>query len=84
MLAWLAHLNGAVVLVDLNSKLATGGEVLRLGQVTLQAVVLHGVQVVLHAYQSPLVLVVLVFVAGPDLLEVGHNVVTPREGEIRG
>merc|ERR1719400_488840 len=42
----------------------------------LQTVVLHGVQVVLHAYQSPLVLGVLVLVAGPDLLKVGHNVVT--------
>ena len=78
-----ADLNGTVVLVDLNSKFAASGEVLRLGQVALEAVVLHGVQVVLHAYQSPLVLVVLVLVARPDLLKVGHNVVTPREGQIR-
>ena len=76
-----ADLNGTVVLVDLNSKLAARGEVLRLGQVALQAVVLHGVQVVLHPYQSPLVLVVLVLVAGPDLLKVGHDVVTSAHKE---
>ena len=79
-----ADLNGTVVLVDLNSKFAAGGEVLRLGQVALEAVVLHGVQVVLHPYQPPLVLVVLVLVAGPDFLEVGHDVVSPTEGQIRG
>ena len=44
---------------------------------TLEAVVLHGVHVVLHANQPPLVLVVLVLVAWPDLLEVGHDVITP-------
>ena len=69
-------LDGTVVLVDLDAQLAAGGEVLRLGQVTLQTVVLHGVEVVVHAYQSPLVLVVLVLVAGPDLLKVGNNVIS--------
>ena len=62
-------------MVDLNSKFAAGGEVLRLGQVALEAVVLHGVHVVLHPDEPPLVLGVLVLVAGPDLLEVGHDVV---------
>ena len=73
-------LDGTVVLVDLDAQLAAGGEVLGLGQVTLQTVVLHGVEVVVHAYQSPLVLVVLVLVAGPDLLKVGHDMV-PSEQE---
>ena len=41
----------------------------------LEAVVLHGVHVVLHPDEPPLVLGVLVLVAGPDLLEVGHDVV---------
>ena len=81
-LALNTYINRTVVLVDLDSKFAAGGEVLWLGQVALQTVVLHGVQVVLHPYQSPLVLVVLVLVARPDLLEVGHNVVSPREAEI--
>ena len=34
-------LDGTVVLVDLDAQLAAGGEVLRLGQVALQTVVLH-------------------------------------------
>ena len=33
------------------------------------------VHVVIHADQPPLVLVVLVLVAGPDLLKVRHDVV---------
>ena len=73
-----SHLNGAVVLIDLDAEFAAGCEVVRLGQVTLEAVVLHGVHVVLHTDQPPLVLGVLVLVARPDLLEVGHNVVTPE------
>ena len=36
---------------------------------------LHGVHVVLHPDEPALVLGVLVLVAGPDLLEVGHDVV---------
>ena len=95
-------LDGTVVLVDLDAQLAAGGEVLRLGQVALQTVVLHRlgkgwhyfccsidigkhtlmsiyactyVHVVIHADQPPLVLVVLVLVAGPDLLKVRHDVV---------
>ena len=46
------YLNGAVVLVDLNAELAAGGEVVRLGQVSLQTMVLHSVNVVIHAYKS--------------------------------
>ena len=51
------HLNGTIVLVDLNSKFATGGEVVRLRQVALETMMLHSVQVVFHANQSPLVFV---------------------------
>ena len=43
------YLNGTVVLVDLDTELAAGGEVVGLGQVTLQTVVLHSVHVVVHA-----------------------------------
>ena len=77
------HLNRAVVLVDLNAKLATGGEVVRLWQVTLQAVVLHGVHVVLHANQPALVLVTLVLVAGPDLLEVRNDVISTEQKKMK-
>ena len=39
------------------------------------------VHVVLHADQPPLVLVVLVLVARPNLLEVGHDVVAAGNKE---
>ena len=70
------HLNRTVVLVDLNAQLAAGGEVLWLGEVALQTMVLHGVHVVFHADQPALVLGALVLVAGPDLLEVGNDVIS--------
>jgi len=74
--SFVVALNWAVVLVDFDVELATGGEVVWLGQVAAQAVVLHGVQVVVDTDGVPLVLSVLLPVAGPDLLEVGHDVVT--------
>ena len=40
------------------------------------------VHVVIHADQPPLVLVVLVLVAGPDLLKVRHDVVATGNKEI--
>ena len=70
------YLNGTVVLIYLDAQLSAGGEVLWLRKVTLEAVVLHGVHVVFHPDQPPLVLGVLVLVARPDLLEVGHNIVS--------
>lgn len=69
-----AHLDGAVVLGDLDGLLAHGGEVLRLGQVAGQAVVLHGGLVILGAHRllPPHARVVV----RPELGKVGHNVVT--------
>ena len=75
----MTHFNGTVVLVDFDAKFAASCEVIGLRQVTLEAVVLHGVHVVLHPNQPPLVLVILVLVAWPYLLEVGHNMVTSAE-----
>ena len=77
------HLNGTVVLIDLNAELSAGGEVLWLRKVTLEAVVLHGVHVIFHPNQPPLVLGVLVLVARPDLLEVGHNMVSTLRANVR-
>ena len=57
-------LHGVVVLVDLNAQPAAGGEVVRLGEVA-QAVVLHGLQDVLHPHPLP------PGVPGPPLARLG-------------
>ena len=69
-----SHLDGAVVLGDLYGLLATGGEVLWLGQVAGEAVVLHGRLVILGAHR--LLAAHARVVVGPELGKVGHNVVT--------
>jgi len=74
--SFVVNLNGAVVLVDLDAEFSYGGEVVRLGDVALESVVLHGVQVVVLTDQTPLVLVLTELVAGPNLLEVGNDMVT--------
>ena len=72
----MSYLNRTVILVDLNSKLATGGEVLWLREVALKTMVLHGVHVVLHADQPALV-------AGPDFLKVGNDVISTKSKEFK-
>ena len=79
----MSYLNRTVILVDLNSKLAAGGEVLWLREVALKTMVLHGVHVVLHADQPALVLGALVLVAGPDFLKVGNDVISTKSKEFK-
>ena len=47
--------------------------------VNLANLAISHIHVVLHADEAPLVLVLPVLVAGPDLLKVGHNVVSAEE-----
>ena len=44
-----SYLNRAVVLVDFNTKFATGSKVLRLGKMTLQPMVFHSIHIVIHS-----------------------------------
>ena len=74
-----SYLNGTVILVDLNAEFSTGCEVVRLGKVTFETVMFHGIHVVFHANESPLVLVGFVLVAWPDFLEVWNNVISPEK-----
>ena len=61
-------LHRVVVLVDLYSQAAAGGEVVRLGQVT-QAMMLHRLQDILHPHPLP------PRVTGPPLASLGPDLV---------
>ena len=66
-------LHGVVVLVDLDAQAAAGGEVVRLGQVA-EAVVLHGLQDVLHPHPlPPRVSSTDLSSLGPDLVKAGDD-----------
>ena len=67
-------LHGVVVLVDLDAQAPAGGEVVRLGQVA-QAVVLHGLQDVLHPHPLP------PRVPGPPLPRLGPDLVKARHNK---